>query len=1204
MFLRCIDLVGFKSFAHKTHLEFERGMTAIVGPNGCGKSNIADAVRWVLGEQSAKSLRGGTMQDVIFNGAAKLDAVGMAEVSLTFADCEETLKQECNEVTITRRLFRSGEGQYLINRKGCRLKDIQNLFMNTGIGSHAYTVLQQGRIDQILSSHPEDRRIVFEEASGITRYKSDKKEALRKLDQTNANMQRLDDIIGEVKRSMNSLQRQASKATRFKDYTERVKKLDLCLSRHRFMKLSRQWDQLTASQEISEAEHARLTTVIHSLERQIAELRTIAEELDNDYAIIMESSMRAGSDADRGKQSIEVCQRRLRELMQHKERDATDAVDAEEQLCTCRDQYQTQLLKQKEAAERTAIAEDCLVQIRTVYDAARQQAHEHKAALTEMRKEQMRLDREQTVVQQDGHKRDVQLETYAAQIQRMASEKQAVQEHITSARNRLDALDAEKAARQQLLNTMQGDLDVLGEKKAIIVAQKKALDQDLKQKEQNVATAKAQYEFLAVKYADERSIFPAGARCLIVDKSPCSEHLGTAQVFPLIDELKPEKGYELALEVVLRSVADALFITESACIPALLDRMKSDSLGSVRLLCAPAVNGTPPDASVPGIPLFEKVQCGERIHAVLQRLLMNVRVIRRWEDIPADNQKDITWVTRDGCLLNPVCGVAEYWCPDANSVNPMAQRRQLQEKKGVLAALQSDMVDLQQLLEETRGAMDETSAAMRALEEEQRRHQKQLAHYDGEIAAVRSEYARFIKRSETIQSEMKQRAQALAHLQQQREASEKICQKLTGQCRIIQQSIEEQQQALDAFEKDVERHKDAVTEARIAHSSHKNAWEACTKSLLPLQQQMEQLQRIADKRRQGCDSYQQQIDAMQNELMEHERAYPVLVEKHTALRKRLVELKTEREHHEQQGCLLIEDMTQKRTRLECISKQCRQNELSRTEIRVKRDNLCEHARQEYEEDLFELKMDVSGLFDFEQQDESLLEKEISTLRAQIHSMGPVNLCSIEEYNEQKERFAFLADQKKDLMEAHNHLSALIQQINQKTAQMFAETFEQINRYFQTLFTQLFGGGEARLQLMDENDILDCGIDIIARPPGKKRQNISLLSGGERTMTAVALLFALYQVKPGPFCLLDELDAALDDTNIGRFVKTVRAFVEHSQFIVITHSRQTIAAADMLYGITMEQRGISTLVSLRLDEHKQRTKPMTETNRITFKQIPQ
>ena len=987
MYLKSIEIIGFKSFANKTIIELKPGITAIVGPNGCGKSNVSDAVRWVLGEQKAKSLRGSSMQDIIFNGTDETKPMGMAEVSLTLADCNNVLNTEYNEVCITRRVYRSNESGYFINKKACRLKDIQRLFMDTGIGTDSYSVLEQGKIDQILSARAEDRRTVFEEASGITKFKTDKKESLRKLEQTEANLIRLEDVIKEVKRQIISLQRQAGKAKRYKELKEEIRSLDLYISSKQLNSYKENIDNLINKLKINEEDLSKIQQQINDEEEKSKAARSGLTEVDTNINQILEKISSTKSDLENSKRLIILNKERIEELNEIEKKNNNETIKAKEKLKENR-------IKLNELKENDHLLNDAV--------------------------EKSKKDLDDSLDNQKN-----------------------IEINVNKIRDNLKNLRSDSISSESKITTLQNKLN-------------------------------------SIESSDRENI------------------------------LKRER-----------------LITESKETQKNIENFNS-----------------------------KEIKITNEIKDLSKKLI--------------SKEDEFTKLSKNKALLDE-----EFRSRELDKI--------LNDFKNNLIDIKQIIALIENLFKINRDEKNQISILLEELETI--KHKKAI--HEGELQITREEIKNLKKRFDTIDYELNEI---------QKNSSEGIEYKSTLALQIdeeknnrskLQESIKTSNDELTDAEIERSRFYELNSEKRIIYNEKVQNRNQHEMNKQPLIIRINELEELINDKTVNLDEFDGKRKKLNNEIHIAEQN----IQPFTTLLKesdeKIINLREKRSEYLSTVSGSDELLKELRSKNESVFNTKSQHNISKVEETMKADNLLNRIIENYsvtKEQAYHIAIPNDWNEDNHPSDDEI-ESRIVEIRTKIDSMGIVNLIAIDEHKDLEERYSFLLKEQTDLLNSKKQLLEMISKINETTTDLFNHTFNSVNSEFQSMFKKLFGGGSAKLVLTDEDDVLESGIEIIARPPGKKLQSISLLSGGERTMTAVALLFSLFKVKPSPFCVLDELDAALDDSNISRFVETLKSFVSESQFVIITHNRQTIAQAAVIYGVTMENRGISKIVSMQFSDYE-------------------
>lgn len=1178
MYLKRLEMVGFKSFALRTVLDFEPGMTAVVGPNGCGKSNVADAIRWVLGEQRVKAMRGSKMEDCIFTGTDAVKALNMAEVSLTLADCEEVLGTEYHEVTVTRRFFRSGEGQYLINKTACRLKDIQRLFMDTGVGTDSYSLMEQGRIDRILSARPEDRRAVFEEASGITKYKADKKEALRKLEQTEANLVRLDDIIREVKRQIISLQRQAGKARRYKVLKDELSGLDVFLARSELELLDQRMETLAGTHTAQLREGSKLSAQLHALEEEATEarnrLQTIEAELDTE----MQSGARVLAELDKARERLTVNGERILEFRDMAARDGQEAETArqqwEEQKTTLAElaaQHEETVRKRVASENELNLAASRLKEVEGRVETSGRQVHK-------LRSEGIDVDNSLAKLQNELSDLEARERSSLLRRERLNTERDEWQRHVLTYEAQLEGMTAQLATLEQAVKAQESACNRLLEEQQQRRRQRGEGRDALERQRNSMAGLRAQRDLLE-KGEKAAEGFSGGARHLL--EEPRAAALTEARILgPLAHHLVPEPAYRVALEAVLRSWLDAVIVHGEADALLALTSLRQSDAGSVRLLTSD--QGASPATEHhdgPGEPLLDHVTVSTETTALGHLLLGGVRVVDVLEDAGELGPQGI-WVTAGGEIRRGAF-CFELWVADEAEGNPLARKAMIHslEKEIDTLAVEINAAEarLQALSVEEETGEKAVQEARRALDEVRRN----WAVQQGEQKVLERERRQAREKAGTVVFELGNLEKSGSSTADRRAAIRSEMEGARERQTVIRTELATLTEHLREAESARSKALNEVTELRVQFSGQRREEEHLRQRHQSCEARIRELNALMTSRTERVLVHRQRVEGLEARIAEIRASVPPLEEQVRNHETRLADARERRKVCNQLTGDLAQRIHLLHSTLARIQEERARTEIELAEQRMRRQNLLERVAADYRVDEEGIRACESPASESEvPQDPETMRRRVSELKRKLQEMGPVNLVAIEEYQQLEERHDFLVAQHADLTQSREQLLEMIRSINRTSTELFMNTFNSVNAYFQAMFKRMFGGGSAHLELMECEDVLEAGVEIIARPPGKKLQSISLMSGGERTMTAVALLFALYQEKPSPFCVLDELDAALDESNITRFVDVVQDFTRRSQFILITHNQKTIAAADVLYGVTMAQQGISRIVSVK------------------------
>ncbi|PYI71325.1 MAG: chromosome segregation protein SMC, partial [Verrucomicrobia bacterium] len=1187
MHLQSLELIGFKSFADKTAFNFHEGVTAIVGPNGCGKSNVLDAVRWALGEQSARSLRGDEMADVIFNGADTRKPVGFAEASLTFSNCAEELGIEWHDVRVTRRVYRDGNSEYLLNKTACRLRDIQNLFADTGIARAAYSMMEQGKIDMILSSRPEDRRTVFEEAAGITKYKAQKREALRKLEATDANLLRIGDVIKEVKRQIGSLQRQAGKARRYQGLHADLRVLETHCSR-------KQLDALEADlsdchkeiERVTESERATRARIDNN-ESGLAEERGALDKIDTEIAESRAEVQRLESEITAHRSRIEFNRQRAEEVAELIERARRDVMDAEKKHKRQAAEIEQTSDSIVEIERHLKEKEGELTRLTSQVGEMQKKRTAHSARLQELQFVFSKSESKISALEGELSGTKARRESTCAQIEQLAKE-----------------IQTSSSARDKLLKQITASLKTSRREAVDVEASLHKMEQLLSEAEQNLAAlertlAEKRSRLEVLRQLNEEGEGLAQGSQAVLKGVDAAERFRDAIAGSLVAHLDVDPQFIPAIEAALGRNLHAVVLKDADVAFEIIAQLKKKKLGQAALLLPQLTQ--PAQKSVRKILpenalawATDKLVAPQSLEPLIRQLLENVAIF-------SDLQQALECKKHEPALAMATLA-GEFVSTEGILFGGSSEVRaaSLLERKAQIAELAKEEAALAKQRDSLCTKRDEAKTAVEVALQLQR------------------EFSEAERKIDNLRSEKNA-------LERQVGAADERVAKLDGELQTVRDQLAREQTELDAFEAAQsettlreEELSEKINQLRLAVATERQRHENLVARREPMRARDAELFELITVRKGDIALYEQKLAAQADESRKSE----VLIKNHS----------TQREEAQVNAAKIAE---QRATRFAAISAR-------ETELRDLRDSLGElqdrRAQRQVRESQLQMKIDgvaehISRSCEFAvnepafqkvlriqakrwidrhtdatngdegadspsrsenaiQLAEADLEKLVADLRTQLDNMGPVNLDAVHEYDELEERYKFLEAQNTDLTNSRRELLDVIAQINSTTRKLFDETFAQVRTNFREMFAELFGGGRADLSLLDENDPLNCGIEITAKPPGKQLQSISLLSGGERSMVAVALLFAIYMVRPSPFCILDEVDAAMDEGNINRFIRMLERFVEQSQFIIITHNKRTIAKADVLYGVTMEERGVSRLVGMKLTPSVQASPEVT------------
>lgn len=1187
MFLKRIELAGFKSFADKTELEFVRGITAVVGPNGSGKSNISDSIRWVLGEQSAKSLRGGKMEDIIFAGSDARKAVNFGEVSLTLDNSDNALPLDFNEVTVTRRVHRNGDSEYLINKQSCRLKDITELFMDTGIGKEAYSIIGQGRIEEILSTRSEDRRGIFEEASGIVKYKSRKREAQKKLDETETNLLRIHDLVTELEDQVEPLRVQSEKAIQYKQLRDQLKSAEISMYVHNIETVHKTWNESNAKMARLQEEQLALSTVVSKhdavLEKDRLKLRELEETLDR----LHESMLQYSEEYEKCEGFGEVLKERKRNLEQNR-------TQLEATLAAQNERIQALTKEEAEFRGKAAELDSDLNALRAKLADEEAQLLGTAASVSGDAEESLKgelLDVLSTMAQLRNEIRyaNQQEEALQRRMERLGDEHTKWQEQH-------DRLKARRTELSQKLETTLADINKF-RNKYITEAEQLQNGQKLLE-EAGSAVRKWEQKLEALtsrrdtmkEMQDDLDGFMQGVREILKNSRRSSG--GVEGVHGAVAELirVPEK-VELAIETALGGALQHVVMNDERSARAAIAFLKSRQLGRATFLPLDVIRGRSiPEhdrRTIAGMEGFvgiaaELISCDSKYAQIAENLLGNVLISETLEHanrIAARCQYRFRVVTLEGDVVN-AGGSMTGGSVQKKGANLLGRTRQIEQLDGEIKSTAEQITKLRDKISDLRKEQSIRNQNVDDLRSQGEQLRIDEQHQRAELQQLENEQRHLDEQSQLFQADSAGHKSEQEQLTKSAKDAEARLEQLTKEEARLQEEIRVAEERRKAGESAKEQLQDQLTDLKIALAK-------TDQEKMSFEDQAARIRADIGRAKQELSGLREMLVRQEEEASQHAAESVKQIEQLNALKLKKDTCSEQTDLKRSERAELTRELEQgesetkeQRTQLRSIEDQLRQIEIAVNRLDVELDNLLRKLSEEYELS-YELAKERYPI----PEDVLAAQNEVRDLKRRISSLGEVNLGAIDEYERVKERYTFLNDQKNDLIEAKTTLYQVIREMDDEMSKRFRSTFEAIRGHFVVVFAKLFGGGRADLIMVDPDRVLDSGIDIVAQPPGKKLQNLQLLSGGERALTAIALLFAILQVKPVPFCVLDEVEAALDEANVARFAQYLREFSELTQFIVVTHRKGTMEEADVLYGVTMEEGGVSKLVSVRLEDEE-------------------
>lgn len=1182
MKIRKLSVIGFKSFTDRIDVPFSMGLSAIVGPNGCGKSNLVDAIRWAMGEQSAKLLRGRQMEDVIFCGSDGCKPMGMAEVSLIFENGNGSFPaqfSEHSEISITRRLYRSGESEYLINQIPCRLKDIQEIFMDTGLGNRAYSIIGQGRIGSIVEQKPEETRAMVEEAAGITKYRRKVEESQRKIEAAKGNLQRVEDILGEVTSQMRSLKRQAAKARRYKVISEEIQNMEVSLAANSFHQFRAESE--TSSKSIGEfkqeevvraAEFSRVQTGIETMKLELEEKEGEITALRTKYlqagervtkkesmleSVLGEKRMQVEMEARLQKEKLEL-RRKQEDLRAEKEALLRKIVQTRESAA----------LLEEEASmleKRVKGRQEFLREVKEVYEEARTRVN---AGMT----------KEMSLAQESGyiHKRMGELTNSRARLEKEREDLKHRAESLSTAAEKKNQVREALAGK---LRDIENELSAAQENCGDLEEQKSRLEGDLLSLQGTLNGCQSRLTSLRA-LTDNYEGYKAGVRTIMKSEDLAPKVEGRV-IGLLADLLKVEPRYEQAVEAVLADRIQSIVVLTQDDGKEAIDYLKARAKGKSSFVPLKDMRREGGGPSGNGFPLLrDLVEVPEEYRGVIESLLADAALVENLDQAISawrSNERGCCFVTADGDMIDQ-SGIVTGGKLAHTAHGILARKREIKELEDQLIGYKERFEVLKSEIQKVSVEIGEKKKAVTDLTEERWNCQEQINDLDKVIFQVSHELDQLEKLSGRIREELEQKDK---EQDRQKEAFDKIATEL-DRCRERRKEEDayllEKEAELRESEKEVEEFRDQLSRTKMNLGLAREEEKGFTREV----ERMDHFSRDAED---GFKRIEQDILRSKDRYEECERQEKVLREELSALSGTLQDARDavqhgEKEREEFRNRIREEDKRAEslRTDWEALKEKIHTVTMEHSEIGFRMNSLVEMVKDKFNLSLPEI---YSGYVsdDFSPPD---VRQRLENRKMVRDKLGEVNLTAIQEHEALKERFEFMTGQKEDLLKSIDSLQEAIRRINKTSLDRFMATFEEIETKLKTVFPILFNGGTAALRLIDPSRPLESGILVEVKPPGKRLSHMGLLSGGEKALVAMALLFAIYLIKPSPFCLLDEVDAPLDEANIDRFNNLLIEIGKYSQIILVTHNRRSMEIVDRLYGVTMEKQGVSKIVSVNLE----------------------
>lgn len=1180
LFLKRLEAIGFKSFADRISIDFVPGMTAIVGPNGSGKSNITDAIRWVLGEQSAKSLRGAKMEDVIFSGSESRKPLNVAEVTLTLDNSDQFLPLEYEEVSVTRRVYRSGDSEFFINKQPCRLKDIVDLFMDSGVGREAFSIISQGKVEEILSSKAEDRRMIFEDAAGVLKYKMRKKKAEHKLSETEDHLQRVQDILHELNQQLEPLKQQASIAKEYMEKKEQLQTYEVGLIVHEIEQLHEKWEALKAQLALHQQNEMDLATTLQKEEAHIAKLRHELTALDESIDGLQQVLLLVSEELEKmeGKKQL-LKERKNNAHKQQQQMEQTMMQLAErERLLEATIAEKKKLLQQLQTDVQALQAE--LKEKNSVLSAYGPKA---EAEIERLKSEYIDLVHEQATLKNERMHIETQLQKNEEKQRQLIA---ANDEHIRAYEHIVEQWEQKQQLVRELQQRMTNQEKAIQTEEQQLTVRKEQYrkkEATLYEAYQYVQKIKSKKEMLEAMQQEYAGFFQGVKEVLKAKDRLSGIHGAVVELMTVPSEL------ETAIEVALGGAAQHIVVENEQSAREAIQFLKRNAYGRATFLPLNVIQRkTLPSsvrADIAKHPAYVGV-ASELIsyEATYEQVMTNIlgtviitRDLKGANELARQLQYRYRLVTLEGDVVNPG-GAMTGGTVNKQTSSLLSRARELEEVTASWRDAERKTLELEQLVQREKEAIAqaeqqrtalyaELEANRIALQEEKSAWMEldlRKKHMDERLAVYRYERQTLEEEKQELTARLHHVEQLLEALQQKIADIDEQVKQWTEKKQLEQQSKEQMQEQLTAVKVALAEKQEHVRNEEQHVRRLIEEWEETKRTRAQMEHECNQL--LYHMNEQAED--EQQLERICEEKMKQKEETIQLI---ASRREQRLDYQTKLEQ-------LEKEMKEWKRQHKQLTDTLKDEEVKLARFDMELDHLLNRLREEYKLS-FEAAKEAFPLTIPAQE----ARKKVKLIQLAIDELGTVNLGAIEEYERVSERHRFLTEQKEDLQRAKDTLYQVIDEMDDEMKRRFATTFEQIRAQFARVFVELFGGGKADLQLTDPNDLLHTGVDIVAQPPGKKLQHLSLLSGGERALTAIALLFAILNVRPVPFCVLDEVEAALDEANVQRYAKYLKKFSGETQFIVITHRKGTMEEADVLYGVTMQQSGVSKLVSVRLEE---------------------
>ena len=1182
MYLKRLEMQGFKSFADKTVIELMPGITSVIGPNGSGKSNIADCIKWILGEQSMKSLRGAKTQDVIFAGTQNRKSLGFAEASLVFDNTDGALPIEFSEVTITRKIYRSGETGYYINKAPCRLKDVVELFMDTGIGRDGYSIIGQGKIDEILSNKSEDRRHIFEEAAGIVKYRTRKEESEKKLEQTKLNVLRINDIITEIEGNLEPLQQQSDKAKQYLNLKEELKNVEVGLFLYLIEKNKKDLDEIVKNEEIMKSNLNLEEGKLEKIKILKDELKEEIDEITNKIEQMQNIGFESQKQIEQYNSNINVAKNKIQSNKEIIERNKAEILELQKKVDGLK-----QDIEQKESRKTS------LKQNKESFEKELKEKEEELAKLTKkLSSKELEIEEIKKRVEVNTDKKyelQAEISKIQANLENYDKRQKQLKQEISSQILEIDTIKIKKEDIEKEFNIIENnrnkvlkELENNEKQRDEITTKLKQFDEQINNLTNELRMKTSRHNFL-VETEKEKEGYIKSVKQLLLDCEKNKE-LNKGMYGVIANLIAVPKEYETAIEMALGASLQNIVTETEQDAKKLIEYLRKNNLGRASFLPISSIKGKKLETikgkkvGVVGI-ASDLIKFDKRYEQIILNLLGRTVIVDNMQNainLSKENNNTFRIITLEGDIIN-ISGSMTGGSIAEKTVNILGRSKEIEQLKQEIEQIKGKIEEQEKEKQKYENSSEEVFEEVENLSKQLQEIEITYATEKQRLQSIDENILDLQERMNKQKEEQTNLEKSRENLKQEKEKQEKEILDIIDQNKKDQEIIDEFKSSNKDNQKYIDDLNEDITNLKISVTSF-------NESEASIEEMAEMLNKEIETHTKNMESKEAQIETDEKEniellkqIEETEKQIENVKMQVTNSGENIEKLKTNRIEKNQKLSKKEDEQTEEFMLIEDLKSQITKLEVKKSKVE---EDITEIINKMWEE--YELTPNQAGNFP-KPENIQLSQRKVNNLRTDIRELGSVNVNSIEEYKNLKQRYDFMCEQRLDLEESMTKLRKVISEMTETMKNQFKEKFEIINKNFGEVFKELFGGGQAEVTLTDENNILESGIEITVQPPGKKLQNMTLLSGGEKAFTAIALLFAILKINPAPFCVLDEIEAALDDVNVYRYAEYLKKYTKDTQFLVITHRKGTMEVADTVYGVTMEEKGISKLLSITLKQ---------------------